>query len=154
MTEPTSLRLRRHFDDAPLPLPDWPPGIVLIPFDPAAHAAPAHALLAASYEQGGGSVDGFADWWKALRDDSEYDPTLCFVLVDGAGTLVAFAQCWTSGWVKDIAVAPAFRRRGVARALMLAIFAEFQRRGLSSVGLGVHVDNDRALRLYRALGMA
>ncbi len=98
-------------------------------------------------------MDDYDAWWQALQTDSEYDPALCFVVTTDDGTLAAFAQCWTSGWIKDIAVDGKFRRRGIARALLSHIFSIFQCRGAVSVGLKVHSDNSGAVQLYQSVGM-
>jgi len=56
--------------------------------------------------------------------------------------------------VLSLGVAPAMRRRGVARALMNTAIDRVSRRGLRTLYLEVAEDNDVALRLYRALGFA
>ena len=63
------------------------------------------------------------------------------------------AQCWTSAFIKDLAVHPRARRRGVGRALMLMAFHAFAKRGATHVDLKVREENASALRLYRDLGM-
>jgi ribosomal protein S18 acetylase RimI-like enzyme len=64
------------------------------------------------------------------------------------------AQCWTEGFVKDLAVRPAFRGRGLGEALLHAVFAEFARRGVREVRLKVDADNPTgAVRLYERVGM-
>jgi len=154
-TAPTVLRMRRVLDGSPLPAPEWPAGFRLVPFDPAVHPLPAHRLLVQAYAQGGGSVADFDGWWNALRTDEEYDPNLCFVAVSEAeGAVVGFAQCWTSAFVKDIAVSPGLRRQGLGRALLREVFRAFQDRGAGSVDLKVEADNPSgAVRFYQAMGM-
>jgi ribosomal protein S18 acetylase RimI-like enzyme len=64
------------------------------------------------------------------------------------------AQCWTEGFVKDLAVRPAYRGRGLGEALLRAVFAEFARRGVARVRLKVDAGNPTgAVRLYRRVGM-
>ncbi len=135
----------------PIAAPRCPDGLARLAFT-APNAVPAHAILAEAYADGFGEVAGFADWYDALVSDEEYDAELCFIYGSG-NRLAGFAQVWTSGFVKDIAVANAFRRQGIGRALMLAAFAELQARGLDQVRLKVHPDNQGAIALYRALGM-
>ncbi|MFW6027727.1 MAG: GNAT family N-acetyltransferase, partial [bacterium] len=67
--------------------------------------------------------------------------------------MAASAHCWTTGFIKDIAVAPAYRRRGVGRALMAEIFRAFHRRGAAWVDLKVQADNHSAIAFYEAIGM-
>jgi ribosomal protein S18 acetylase RimI-like enzyme len=52
----------------------------------------------------------------------------------------------------DLFVQPAWRSRGVGRALVTAVAREAVRRGLPDVEWGVRGDNTRALRFYRSLG--
>lgn len=61
---------------------------------------------------------------------------------------------WTSGVVKDIAVAAPRRRKALGRALMHRIFQAFTARGLDHVELKASADNPRAaLAFYARLGM-
>jgi ribosomal protein S18 acetylase RimI-like enzyme len=56
--------------------------------------------------------------------------------------------------VRYIAVRQHWRRRGIARALLLHAFAEFRQRGKGSIMLGVDATSlTGADRLYRAVGM-
>jgi ribosomal protein S18 acetylase RimI-like enzyme len=113
-----------------------------------------HALLELAYADSEGSVSSFEEWWPSLAQDSEYDPTLCFLACDRAGSLVGFAQCWTTAFVKDLVVHPRYRRRGIGRALLLHIFSVFQRRGFPAVDLKVLINNrSGAVQLYESLGM-
>ena len=62
--------------------------------------------------EGGGGAPNFGKWWSQLRKDPEFDPALCFLAADHEG-VIGIAQCWTTDFVKDIAVDPRARRRGV-----------------------------------------
>ena len=152
MAERLVLRMRRSLAD-PLPEPLWPAGIRLVPFEPDRHAQRVHALLVEAYARGGGYVEPFAIWWPSLRGDSEYDPALVFVAADGQGEILGVAQCWTSAFVKDLAVAPACRGQGLGSALLCETFRVFRERGSPSVELKVEASNPSgALRIYRSLG--
>lgn len=52
----------------------------------------------------------------------------------------------------NIAVAPAWQRRGLGEYLLRATLAEMQARGVTSCTLEVRVSNERAQALYRKLG--
>ncbi len=54
--------------------------------------------------------------------------------------------------VQTIAVAPAARRHGLGRALMVAMLDEAPRRGAAEVLLEVRADNPNARALYESLG--
>lgn len=55
-------------------------------------------------------------------------------------------------WVKNMYVAPDFRRRGVARRLLDAIAAHARRVGVNYIFLEVLADNVAAQRLYEEYG--
>jgi ribosomal protein S18 acetylase RimI-like enzyme len=147
--------LRKAIDPAASYPSDWPQGIVGVEFEPEQHARAARELLNTAYAPGGGNVLSFQDWWPALAGDAEYRPDLCFVALDAAsGAMAGFAQCWSLGFIKDIAIAPAWRRHGLGKALMQAIFTRFQQRGIYAIDLKVTADNPSgAGAFYRALGM-
>jgi ribosomal protein S18 acetylase RimI-like enzyme len=98
-------------------------------------------------------VAPFDEWLPWVTGDPSYDPALVFVAVAG-DAVAGVAQCWTEGFVKDLAVRPAFRGRGLGEALLHAVFAEFARRGVREVRLKVDADNPTgAVRLYERVGM-
>lgn len=133
---------------APIP---WPEGLARLPFSPD-HARIAHAILAEAYGNGFGDVGLFANWYETLTTDEEYEEALCFLFASD-GEPAGFAQVWTSGFIKDIAVAEGLRRQGIGRTLLLTVFAELKARGHSKVRLKVHPGNAGAIAMYRAVGM-
>ena len=154
MAQSYVLRLRRDLG-APLPPPRWPAGVTLKTLTAKPEKAlvkAAHSVLEAGFWEGGGGAPIFRQWWKAVSKDEEFDPALMFLAVDGEG-VVGMAQCWTSAFVKDLAVHPRARRRGIGGALMLSAFHAFARRGASHVDLKVREENENARALYQALGM-
>lgn len=148
MTRP--IRLRKHLSVADQ-LPSWPAGVYLMQI---ADVDPneLYALLSASYATGAGSLPPQAQWWPAVTSDEEYDPALVFVAASG-GVPVGVALCWSSGFIKDIAVGAHMRGRGIGEALLRTAFASLRQRGLTHVDLKVMADNAPAIRLYRRLGM-
>src|SRR5438270_1001483 len=102
VTEISHLRMRRSLAES-LETPAWPEDAHLKTFSES-HAAEVHALLELAYAKGGGAVDSFEAWWSSLSTDSEYSPNLCFPVYASGGAIVAIAQCWTSAFVKDLAV--------------------------------------------------
>lgn len=72
-------------------------------------------------------------------------------LDDGTGfALISLAA--DEAEVLTVAVAPAARRRGAARALLDAAMTEAGRRGAATMFLEVAEDNSAAISLYRAAG--
>lgn len=145
------LRLRKHLS-ADLPKPMWPAGTCLLSLA-GAEPRDLHAVLANAYANGFGSVPPFELWWTALTTDSEFDPALVFIAAYGNSQPIGVAQCWTSGFVKDIAVVSAWRGRGIGEALLQEAFHAFHRRGLAHVDLKVITGNISAVALYRRVGM-
>src|SRR4051794_9749245 len=98
--------------------------------------------------------------WSSFFHNRGYDPSQWWlVTVDGepAAALVgneAFAEVGTS-YVSMLGVLPQYRGRGLGRALLLTAFAEAERRGRTSVRLGVDTENGTgAPALYASVGMA
>jgi ribosomal protein S18 acetylase RimI-like enzyme len=111
--------------------------------------------------------EGFADHWNFTPvpyetwahwtvDNEGFDPTLCFLMMDGE-EIAGLAQCETAGdlgWVNDLSVRKPWRRRGIAFALLRHAFAEFYRRGLRTVALGVDAESTTgAPQLYTRAAM-
>ncbi|MCG7394867.1 GNAT family N-acetyltransferase [Microvirga sp. ACRRW] len=152
MSERLVHRMRRSLN-GPVPPPAWPKDVRLVPFVPDDHAQRIHSLLVTAYAHGGGSVATFDIWWPRLRDDAQFDPALCLVAVNENNDVAAVAQCWTSAFIKDLAVAPAYRRQGLGAALLHEAFRVFRERGAAFIELKVEADNPSgALRLYRGHG--
>ncbi|UDL92919.1 GNAT family N-acetyltransferase [Mesorhizobium sp. PAMC28654] len=147
---PNDVRLRKILDDT-LTAPRWPDGFLMRTFE---HTdAPAlHALLTEVFDDG---KDGlFDEWWPSISGDAEFDPALCFLVIDAKGLLAAAALCWTSAFVKDLVVHPEARERGIGEALMRHAFATFAARGAGHVDLKTNtVESAAAVRLYERLGM-
>ena len=100
--------------------------------------------------------------WREQRieRDPAFDPALWFLaLADGEPVGVCLARAHTPeaaevGDVRDLGVVPAWRRRGIALALLRTALGAFHRRGLTGAALEVDdVTLDGAVRLYRAAGM-
>jgi len=147
---PNDIRLRKILDDA-LAAPHWPEGFVMRVFEHR-DAQALHALLEEVFDDG---ADGpFDEWWPRIAGDAEFDPALCFLAIDGKGRLAGAALCWTTGFVKDLAVHPEARRQGLGEALMRHVFLVFRERGADHVDLKTNtVENTAAFRLYERLGM-
>lgn len=144
------VRLRRLLPGELQP-PLWPAGFSMRTFK-ASDATALYDLLELVFDDG---MNGpFDEWWLRLEADSEFDPELCFLVFDGEGRLAGAALSWTSGFLKDLAVDPAFRGKGIAEALLWHLFATFAARGTDCIDLKTNlIDNAAAVRLYRRLGM-
>ena len=75
-----------------------------------------------------------------------------------AGTedeVLGYSVCWTTAGeshLLNIAVHPAWRGRGIARALLTECIRRAARAGSSVIFLEVRAENEAAQRLYRSMG--
>ena len=98
----------------------------------------------------------FSDPWSETSFREALDSPWSFGLVahtgnGAAGYLIAREVAGT-GEVLNLAVAPDFRRRGVARALLRAGLTFLRRRRVEEVFLEVRESNRSAQALYQSLG--
>jgi ribosomal protein S18 acetylase RimI-like enzyme len=116
-------------------------------------------------------TDAFADHWGDTWQTEQtwlhnhvatdkFDPDLWLLAWDGdalAGALVGQPQSGEDpalGYVAELGVRRAYRRRGIAEALLRTAFGRFHARG--SLGAGLHVDTESvtgATRVYARAGM-
>ncbi len=72
-----------------------------------------HAPLTQAYATGGSSIPAFGTWRRELFEVEEFDSRVVFAgVVEDDGRLLGAAQCWTSAFVKDLAVRDDQRRMG------------------------------------------
>jgi mycothiol synthase len=145
-----------------LPAAPVPDGLVLRPLEPEHH----RAIFEASNE-------AFRDHWDH-RESTEQDfdaffktpdlePALCRIAWDGqavAGSVLTFV--WKNenaklglrrAWFEKISVRRQWRRRGLARAMIVSAMAAIRDAGLDTAMLGVDTENPTgAMGLYEALG--
>ncbi len=107
-------------------------------------------------------VEFLRDELMALLDDPERRGA--FLAVDANGTLLGFAEValradYVPGvrtspvaFLEAIHVAPAARRRGIARALVTHAHAWGRARGCSEFASDALLDNDASHAMHRALG--
>ncbi len=78
-----------------------------------------------------------------------------FLVVEYDSEVSGYAVVWIIGseaYIANIAIAPKFRRKGLASCLLEAIFKEAKILGCSSVVLEVKRKNKAAINLYRKFG--
>lgn len=156
------LLMRAPLGDPPEPSA-WPPGYALRPFDRDADARAVHAAFADGFaDHFGPPYDPYDPWFHKLF----VQPALSFrddlILVawcgdEVAGALVAAetaAETADGGYVGELAVRRAHRKRGLGRALLLESFARLRELGRTEVLLHVDADSEtNATGLYRSVGM-
>ena len=151
----TFYRMERGLD-ATFPAPRWPDGTDVAVFRPGADEAEVHDTIQDSFTQHFRWIAEPLEQWRALRHH-EFAPELTF-MVRHEGRAVAASVNYRSrheGWIGMLGVRRAWRRHGLATALLLHSFAAFQRAGCSQACLGVDSENaDDAPRIYEAVGMS
>ena len=143
---------------APPPIPTWPEGLHVAPFDADRDARAFHAA-----EQ-----EAFAEHWEYTPRDFEFwsrehlrserfDPALwCVVRARdeiAAGTICT-ADTYGGGFVQILFTRRPWRKHGIGAALLADAFRRLWERGERSVGLGVDTESGTgAFRLYERAGM-
>lgn len=98
----------------------------------------------------------FSQPWSRQSLLDELTNKLAYYLVAADGKRVAgYVGAWFisgEGHITNIAVDPAYRRRGIGRALLEGLQAECKRREGTLLTLEVRVSNTPALKLYRSFG--
>ena len=118
-------------------------------------------------------VEAFRDHWGYVEQSDEdyqrfiefpyHDPTLWKIAWDDegvAGQVKSFVNTAENethgrqrGWTEAISTSRRWRRRGVAKALIVESIRELAARGMTEVALGVHTENPNgAYALYESLG--
>jgi ribosomal protein S18 acetylase RimI-like enzyme len=104
-------------------------------------------------------------WGDAFLDLAEDPNMLLYAAEDtSAGELAAFTvasiketapifSTTTNGFIWDLYVRDAYRRRGLGRRLMETVFAEMRRREVDDVILHVALANPAAVAFYESLGL-
>lgn len=96
--------------------------------------------------------------WSAELFQRELENPISTIDLFWFGELLAGFICsWMVGGeleILNVATAPAFRRRGVAAALIGHVFERARRQGLESAFLEVRVGNTGAIELYQKFGFS
>jgi len=100
--------------------------------------------------------------WRQLMQEEDFDASLWFLAIDVVdGAVVGLCICKAvaprdpeRGRISDLGVRPAWRRRGIGRALLLHAFAELAGRGIHGAVLTLDTENRTgATALYEHAGM-
>lgn len=147
------------------PAPEWPEGIRLRRYRHPQDAKAVYWAEQEAFRDHWGHVEesfetGFARWSHRSFDNASFDPDLWFLAYDG-DQIAGMARCLAHarddpdmGWIRSLSVRPAWRRRGLALALLFHAFQILRRLGRPRAGLGVDSQNlTGATRLYEKAGM-
>ncbi|MBS1125204.1 MAG: rimI [Nitrospirae bacterium] len=98
-------------------------------------------------------------WSRNLFLSEFRNPSVSLMLVarspDSGGRIIGYIVCWAVAdelHILDLATEPSWRRKGIARMLVLAAIREGDAVGASRVFLEVRASNQAALLLYEGLG--
>jgi mycothiol synthase len=140
-----------------------PDGITIRAVDPERDIRPVHDALADAFADHWGRVLPSFERWRHRAIEAEgadFDPGLWFVAVDGdqiVGAVTCRAEAGrddASAEVDYVGVRGAWRRRGIALALLRAALRELHTRGIPRAHLGVDAENaSGATELYERAGM-
>jgi len=106
-----------------------------------------------------GEMKPLPDYIEYVRTAEAFDPDAWWFAWQGeapVGLLIGDNRRAEQGlgFVPSVGVQKQLRGRGIARALLLAAFADYQQRGRTGVQLGVDTQNSTgATRLYESVGM-
>jgi ribosomal protein S18 acetylase RimI-like enzyme len=154
----TILRMARALDQ-PIPAPEIPGGFRLRPLSSAQELAAADAIHQELFVAGPAIVRDRLALIGAAADVVALD--LAATAADG--TLAAFCLCTLScaahtgrerreGWVDLLGTRPAYRRRGLGRAILLSGLQRLKHHGADVALLGTTSWNAAAQRLFAAVG--
>jgi mycothiol synthase len=147
-----------ELDDDPPPEPVLDDGLRIELFSTELARAFHAALEEAFAEHWEHQPEPYESWWQRQLAKPDHDPSLWFLVRDGdevAAVARNDPERSGGGWIGALGVRPAWRGRGLAKALLLHSFREFHRRGERRVGLGVDSENATgATHLYESVGMA
>lgn len=139
------------------PVAQWADGITVRTMTPDMARAVFEADEEAFQDHWGHVPGSFDEWehWTVKRES--FDPSLVFLAMDGdqiAGLALCANEKEAGGWVHVLGVRRPWRRKGIGLALLYHAFAEFYRRGIFNVYLGVDAQSlTGATRLYERAGM-
>ena len=151
--------------DGDIPEPDWPEGVAVRTLVLDEDLEDMVNAFRDSFQDHWGHIEKpfeeeLKEWDYWIRNDEQFDQTLTFLVVAGdkiAGFSLSdpkFSEDPDMGYVDVLAVRRAWRRQGIALALLHHSFQEFQRRGQKRVGLDVDAASlTGAHKLYEVAGM-
>ncbi len=145
-----------HIDiNGNLPEPQWPEGVEVRNAKTGIDDRYIHAVIQDAFHKPDHPDQPFEEWKEFMMRADLYQSDLWFLALNGedvVGTCLCFPY-EDLGWVRQLAVAQPFRKRGLGTALLQHSFRAFKQRGYNKVGLAVESSNENAYRLYERAGM-
>lgn len=152
----TYWRMSIPLEDVPRP-PAWPEGVSVRTFDQERDTRAVFTLVQEAFSDNERHTpESFEEWQAFMIDREVFEPGLWFI-AESNGEIVGCVLCpdyQDEGWIRQLAVARDWRRRGLGTALLHQAMVEFRRRGRRELGLVVDSWNRTgAKELYERAGM-
>ena len=152
----TYWRMSMPLEERPPP-PAWPEGVHVRTFDQERDTRAVFALVQEAFgDNERHNAESFEEWQAFMIDRDAFEPGLWFI-AESKGEIVGCVLCPNyedEGWIRQLAVARDWRRRGLGTALLRQAMSEFSRRGRKELGLVVDSWNRTgAKELYEHAGM-
>ena len=138
----------------PFPGGGFPEGINLASWSPDTAIQFYQAYCHSFQDRPGFPFPSADDWINGNNEFDGFRPTLS-VLARYSEEPVGFltADVYSGlGWISQVGVVPAWRRKGLAKALMIEALHRFSNEGFTQAALHVNVNNLAAINLYASLG--
>ncbi|MBE9508615.1 MAG: GNAT family N-acetyltransferase [Chloroflexi bacterium] len=143
----------------PIPEPQLPEGFIIRHIAGEGEVEALVELHRAAFDTGNLTVEDRLSWMRT----PEYEQELDLVAVAPDGTLAAYAMCSISqeengltgrkdGYTDPVATHPAFQRRGLARALLLAGLHLLRQRGVETARLSTWGENIAMQQTAKSVG--
>lgn len=148
--------------DQPIAMPELPDGFTVRVFNPETDKWRAYEAHQDSFRDHWGHIEDTPyERWEHRLTDPDFDPNLWFLAYAG-DEVAGISFCNppndnrpNTGWVNNLGVRSAWRRRGLGEALLKHSFYEFQQRGWKRGELGVDASSKtNAVALYERAGMS
>jgi mycothiol synthase len=149
------LRMRIDMTEPP-PAPEWPAGISVRSFVSGRDERATFEALEEAFSDHWGHIPNVFEDWVTRTQAASFEPDLALLATEGHEIVAtSFGSVeLDGGWVSALATRRAWRRRGIARAILLETFHRFWEQGVSGVALGVDSQSlTGATRLYERAGM-
>jgi ribosomal protein S18 acetylase RimI-like enzyme len=148
-------RMGIDLEERPEPV-TWPSGLKLRPFVEGRDEQAFFDALETSFADHWSAAPRTFERWESSMKSGDYDTRLWLQLFD-EDTIVAIGVgkiMSESGWISNVGVLPAYRRRGLAKRMLRELFGRYWDKGITRIGLGVDAENRHsAIDLYLGAGM-
>lgn len=139
----------------PVGTPVWPDGVSLRPYVRGDDDELVHHLVYvdARFAAVPGHPDRPLEMWRQMYTAENFRGWIAHRDGRPVGWVMGRVQDDGIGWVHQLAVAVDERGHGLGRTLLLHSFADLRADGAIDLGLTVQAANDRAIGLYRSVGL-